>query len=37
VIGRPRDLYLIIHDTYKREASIYPAGFELTIPESEQP
>ena len=32
-----RDLYLTTHNTYKRQASMPPVGFEPTIPGSERP
>jgi hypothetical protein len=33
----PRDLYLTIHNTYKRQTSMPSAGFEHAIPVSERP
>ena len=33
----PRDLYLTIHNTYKRQTSMPSAGFEPAIPVSEPP
>ena len=35
--ARRRDLYLITHNTHKRETSVPPAAFEPTIPASERP
>jgi hypothetical protein len=35
--ARRRDLYLTTHNTYKRQTSMLPAGFEPTIPVSERP
>jgi hypothetical protein len=35
--ARHRDLYLITHNTHKRQASMPSAGFERTIPVSERP
>ena len=35
--ARRRDFYLTIHNTHNRQASMPPAGFELTIPASERP
>jgi len=35
--ARRRDLYLTTHNTYKRQTSIPPAGFEPAIPASERP
>jgi hypothetical protein len=35
--ARRRDLYLTTHNTHKRQISMPPAGFELTIPVSERP
>jgi hypothetical protein len=35
--ARHRDLYLTTHNTYKRQTSMPPAGFEPAIPASEQP
>jgi hypothetical protein len=35
--ARRRDLYLTTHKTHKRQTSMPPAGFELTIPASERP
>jgi hypothetical protein len=34
---RPRDLYLTVHNTHKRQTSMLRAGFEPAIPASEQP
>ena len=34
---RSIDLYLTTHDTYKRQTSMLPAGFEPAIPASERP
>jgi hypothetical protein len=33
--ARRRDLYLTTHDTYNRQTSMPPTGFEPTIPASE--
>jgi hypothetical protein len=35
--ARRRDLYLTTHNTYERQTSMPPAGFEPTIPASERP
>jgi hypothetical protein len=35
--ARRRDLYLTTHNTYKRQTSMFPAGFEPSIPASERP
>jgi len=35
--ARRRDLYLKIHNTHKRQASMPPVGFEAEIPASERP
>jgi len=35
--ARFRDLYLTIHNIYKREASTPPSGFEPAIPASKSP
>jgi hypothetical protein len=35
--ARRRDLYLTTHNTHKRQTSIPPVGFELTIPVNERP
>jgi len=35
--ARHRNLYLTTHNTHKRQASTFPAGFEFTIPASERP
>ena len=35
--ARRRDLYLITHNTHKRQTSMPPAGFETAIPASERP
>ena len=35
--SRRRDLYLTTHNTYNRQTSTPPAGFEPTIPASERP
>jgi hypothetical protein len=35
--ARLRDLYLTTHNTYKRQTSMLPAGFELAIPACHQP
>src|SRR5215470_11060971 len=37
VISPRRDLYLITHNTHKRQTSMPPAGFEPAIPASEGP
>ena len=34
---RYRDLYLTTHNTHKRQTSLLPAGFKLTIPASNRP
>jgi hypothetical protein len=35
--ARYRDLYLITHNTHKRQTSMPPPGFELKIPTNDQP
>jgi hypothetical protein len=35
--ARRRDLYLTTHNTHKRQTSMPPVGFELTIPTSARP
>jgi hypothetical protein len=37
VISPSKDLYLTKHNNHNRQISIYAAGFEPTIPASEQP
>jgi hypothetical protein len=34
--ARRRDVYLTIHNTHKRQTSVFPAGFEPTIPAKER-
>ena len=34
--ARRRDLYLTTHNTHKRQTTMPPAGFELTIPQHNQ-
>ena len=34
--ARRRDLYLTIHNTHKSQTSMFPAGFEPTIPARER-
>jgi len=35
--ARRRDFFLTIHNTHKRQTSVYPVEFECTIPASERP